>query len=131
MAGETGGSDENRNHARRRRINDAPMHKPSFTDEEWRSLLQMMEKCKAGTSEEKLSSTKTNNAWLLDSGASYHMTGNKQLLKKTTYFRGHRLEWVIDAGEFIISGVLIMLKHTQWKRRTQVTCGTLGWDIHQ
>ncbi|CAH9094769.1 unnamed protein product [Cuscuta epithymum] len=34
---------------------NAVLHKPGFTDEEWQTLLKLMEKCKTTPTEEKLS----------------------------------------------------------------------------
>ncbi|CAH9078640.1 unnamed protein product [Cuscuta europaea] len=40
-----------------------------------------MERCKASTSDEKLAAMEKKISWLLDSGASYHMTGHSKLLR--------------------------------------------------
>ncbi|CAH9112797.1 unnamed protein product [Cuscuta epithymum] len=54
---------------------------PDFTDVQWRNFLQLMEKCKTTASQEKLLGMGAcNNTWLLDSGASFHMTGQTSLL---------------------------------------------------
>ncbi|CAH9112086.1 unnamed protein product [Cuscuta europaea] len=67
-----------------RETKEAPMHKPEFTDEQWKSLLKFMEKCKITSSEEKLTGMKIHNEWILDLGASYHMTGLNRNLKELT-----------------------------------------------
>ncbi|CAH9079512.1 unnamed protein product [Cuscuta europaea] len=55
---------------------------PGFTKEQWQSFLKLVQNCKASSSQKKLSGTVMNVEWLLDSGASYHMTGTAKLIKK-------------------------------------------------
>ncbi|CAH9059658.1 unnamed protein product [Cuscuta europaea] len=50
---------------------------PVFTDVQWRSFLQLMNQCKVVSPHGKLSG---KFPWLLDSGASFHMTGQESLL---------------------------------------------------
>ncbi|CAH9097350.1 unnamed protein product, partial [Cuscuta epithymum] len=71
MAGETGSVGA-----------EVVLHKPAFTDEQWQTFIKLMENCKATSSGEKLTGMNPDNEWLLDSGASYHMTGNYDVLKE-------------------------------------------------
>ncbi|CAH9103332.1 unnamed protein product [Cuscuta epithymum] len=48
---------------------------PMFTEEQWRVLVKAMENFQVTSPNEKLTGMGTNSAWLLDSGASYNMTG--------------------------------------------------------
>lgn len=57
-------------------------HAPGFTNEQWQTFLKMMENCKNTSLGGKHSGMNLDNEWLLDSGASYHMTGNKGILKE-------------------------------------------------
>ncbi|CAH9118738.1 unnamed protein product [Cuscuta europaea] len=91
MAGETENHGDG-HRQERRKINDqwqqggsnTGLHKPGFTDEQWQTLLKLMENCKTTPIEEKLSGMKIHNEWILDSGASYHMTGNDGKLRRMT-----------------------------------------------
>ncbi|CAH9121069.1 unnamed protein product [Cuscuta epithymum] len=57
---------------------------PGFTKDQWESFLKLVENCKGlSTDHEKLTGMNiTDCEWLLDSGASYHMTGNTQVLTR-------------------------------------------------
>ncbi|CAH9105058.1 unnamed protein product, partial [Cuscuta europaea] len=53
-----------------------------LSDEQWKVLLQLVENSKAACSGEKLSGMPYELGWLLDSGASYHMTARADLFYK-------------------------------------------------
>lgn len=57
----------------------------------------MMENCKNTSSGEKLTGMNLDNEWLLDSGASYHMTGNKGVLTEMVQIAP--LDMVLPNGE--------------------------------
>ncbi|CAH9093344.1 unnamed protein product [Cuscuta epithymum] len=76
---------------------ETALHVPGFTKEQWQTFLKLMENCKNAPVGEKLSGMKLDSEWLLDSGASYHMTGNNDVLMKMV--RIAPVEVVLPNGE--------------------------------
>lgn len=56
-------------------VTESPKTNPGFTDDQYRALLNMLK-----GAHDRLSGISTTDGWLLDSGASQHMTGNARLL---------------------------------------------------
>ncbi|CAH9124844.1 unnamed protein product [Cuscuta epithymum] len=56
-----------------------PKQFPTLSADQWNSFMEFMKKFKTGDNVEKLAGIKRVN-WLLDTGASYHMTGDKNVM---------------------------------------------------
>lgn len=51
---------------------------PNLSSNQWATLLDLLNQCKSGV--ERLSGKNLSNEWIIDSGASHHMTGDLTLL---------------------------------------------------
>ncbi|CAH9102110.1 unnamed protein product [Cuscuta epithymum] len=52
----------------------------AFTDDQWKAFVQLVNQCKAPPHDKLAGKNLNTTAWLLDSGASLHMTGQESIL---------------------------------------------------
>ncbi|CAH9101690.1 unnamed protein product [Cuscuta europaea] len=107
------GSMEPEDHVQR--VASGSQHGPTISSEQWTTFLNMVNNFKVNDTSEKLSGMEPTVEWLLDSGASYHMTGNSKLILKkegisrtpVTLPNGH-FTYATHVGRVFISANLIL-----------------------
>ena len=59
--------------------NDDRLQAPTLTDDQWAQFLSAIKNTSSGSSNEKISGTYNSDDWIIDTGASNHMSGNIDL----------------------------------------------------